>query len=261
MIRGPTDATPNLSLCQQHWSSAHHGGVGEQCLSAALRKKVMSTDLVACPHCGTNLQNSPALAGQVVACPTCQSQLQMPAMAATTHAPGPVLPQPAPTDIPVSVGVDTSARGRPAPKAMDRVRRRSNPLLPVAVTLGVVVLISVGVFGFLFDAARKQKEKATQQLVGNWELVSGQTGHDHGEFAFHTDGKFQVLLQAGGQGEVLDGSWNVDKANGDTAQVSINWPDSSSETMTIRLSGGQLHVELPSVGQLTFRAAGPNSQL
>lgn len=237
---------------------------------------MMSADLVACPHCGVNLQNTPAIAGQVVACPSCQTQLQMPPLSTTSAVslpepitePAPELPQPfAPSPAPgvggaVTVAVDASGgRKGSAPKAMDRVRRKSNPLLPVAVIVGVIVLISVGVFGFLIDAARKHREQKRQQLVGNWELVSGQTGHDRGEFAFHSDGKFQVLLQAGEKGEVLDGRWRVYKSSGDTAQVLIDWLDGSGETMSVRLTGGQLRINLPSVGNLTFRAAGPQTQL
>jgi hypothetical protein len=33
---------------------------------------------VACPHCGSQLQNDPALSGQQVACPSCAGQFRMP---------------------------------------------------------------------------------------------------------------------------------------------------------------------------------------
>lgn len=232
----------------------------------------MSTELVACPHCGTNLQNTSAIAGQIVACPQCQAQLQMPALAPVGQAPvasmpgppepAPELPQPVQTNVSLNVGVNTSGgdSGR-APKAADLVRRRSNPVLLISVMFGIFILIGVGVIGFLVDTASKQREQTRNDLAGNWELVSGQTERDRGAFAFHTDGKFQVLLQAGGQGEVLDGRWEVSKVRGDDAQVLIEWPDGSSETMIVRMSGGRLHVSLPSVGNLTFRASAPGESL
>lgn len=225
----------------------------------------MSTELVACPHCGTNLQNTAAIAGQIVACPQCQTQLQMPALSMPlpdAGIPMPVMPQSVPelpqavsTGAPAGIAIDTVAQqSGEAPKAIDRLRRRTNPV-PIIIGVAVVcILVAIVVVGVMFDRADDQRNEATMQLTGNWESVAGEGGSPVQSLAFHSDGQFQVLLEASGQGEVLDGRWKVTRVSGTKAYVSVDWLDGTGETMIVQMSGRQLDVELPSVGNLKFRA-------
>lgn len=230
----------------------------------------MSTELVACPHCGTNLQNTPVIAGQVVACPQCQGQLQMPALAApqqATHGPPPVLPEPAPElPQPVSsapaggVHIETSsAVADNAPSVLNRIHRRRSPLPIVFGAMLVLILIIAGVFGYMVTDAKNQRDKRAKELIGNWELIAVDGAGSVRSLAFHSDGKVQVLLQREPQPEILEGRWKVTQARGSHADVFVDWLDGTGETWVAQLSGGQLHVELPSVGRLTFRAAAPGA--
>ena len=121
----------------------------------------MSTELVACPQCGTNLQNDVTVAGQVVACPQCRTQLQMPALTMTQPTPGltpslvPELPQPISTDNPAGISIETSpGQSVDAPKAMDRLRRKTNPVPVIIGAVIVFIMVVVGIVGYMVENGR-----------------------------------------------------------------------------------------------------------
>ncbi len=237
----------------------------------------MSTDVVVCPQCATNLQNSAEIAGQIVACPQCQTQLQMPSLTpAASH-----LQSPVPATLPPGIELPPSAlpaagnsgmanrdsgaaatrpmvqstlpRGGSATSVSARMRKRSNPLLIVFVVVMVLILIGVGTVGVRWDREQKAKQDFGRQMIGNWELVPGQSQLDRWDFAFHVDGQLQMALG----NELNEGSWKVTSVQGTTGFVSIRWPDDGAETMRVRFDGGAMHVELDSVGNFSFRAAVP----
>lgn len=61
---------------------------------------------VACPHCGSQLQNDPALSGQHVACPSCANQFRMPiAIVPTAQSFAPSGTYPGHSDVPNGITV------------------------------------------------------------------------------------------------------------------------------------------------------------
>ncbi|MBC8355883.1 MAG: hypothetical protein H8E66_28230 [Planctomycetes bacterium] len=227
----------------------------------------MSSEVVVCPQCATNLQNSADIAGQIVACPQCQTQLQLPPL--TKPADGSQLPLPPALppaiELPplvqpeapsgsnsATLGSSFESRQRAA-SAADRLRRRSNPLLIVFVVAVVLVLIVVGTIGVRWDQAQKEKKQFTQQMVGNWDLVPGQAELERWDFAFHDDGNLQMAL-----GNALsEGHWKVTSVRQQTGHVLIAWPDDAPETMRVTFESGTMRVDLDSVGNFVFRAAVP----
>ena len=229
----------------------------------------MSPDVVVCPQCGTKLQNSVDIAGQVVACPQCQTQLQMPALSQPAVAPGlPIsnaLPNAVDQSLPAPVGVDavsTSAlpapivqpqgpKGEAAASVTHRLRKRSNPWVVVFIVVMVIVLTVVGTLSYLGQQATTAKRRFTSQMVGNWELVPGQQQLERWDIAFHTNGQLQMAVG----NELSEGRWKVTSARGATGHVLIEWLDDAPETMRVRLEGGTMQVSMDSVGNFAFRAA------
>ena len=162
----------------------------------------MSTDIVACPRCGANLQNNPAVAGQLVACPQCQTQLQMPQLSATPASVDHLLPPtaqlPPETTYPGAVGIEPATKGRKK-SATQRLRRKPNyggPLIAIAI---LVALVAVGIAIVIQQRNNAAVQDAHQRIIGNWELADPSDQLERWEFAFHTDGRFQMLVQATGQ--------------------------------------------------------------
>ena len=231
----------------------------------------MSADIVVCPHCRTNLQNSEAVAGQVVACPQCQTQLQMPALTQSTAAPQ--LPSPASlppaVELPPAIEPNNSeivgSRGSgplvqterkqkgAARSAYDRIQKRPNPLLICFVVIVVIILIGAGAASLLWSRAEKERRRFADQMVGNWELMPGQSQLERWDFAFHSDHKLQMALG----NQLSEGHWKVTSVNGTTGYLLINWPDEAPETMRVRFESGMMQVHLDSVGSFAFRAAVP----
>ena len=79
----------------------------------------------------------------------------------------------------------------------------------------VTVLIVVGVASVLWDRAEKERRQFAKQLIGNWELVPGQTELNRWDFAFHTDGTLQMALG----NELNEGRWSVTSVRRDTGYV------------------------------------------
>jgi hypothetical protein len=125
----------------------------------------------------------------------------------------------------------------------------------IATLLIVLMLGVIGTVAFLWDRANNNRDQIEKQMIGNWELADGQTQFKRWEFAFHETGRFQMLLEDNNAAELNEGRWKVTRARGTTADVRIEWPDDAPETMIVRFAGGQMKVELPSVGSFTFRAA------
>ena len=69
-------------------------------------------NLVACPHCGSQLVNDGTLAGRVVACPHCTGQFQMPGQVPTPHGFAPSSPVVTPSN-PFDFNIQTSSTHRP----------------------------------------------------------------------------------------------------------------------------------------------------
>jgi hypothetical protein len=140
-----------------------------------------------------------------------------------------------------------------APSVKDRLRKRSNPLPIFFAVIIVIVLIAVGIAAVLWDRAEKAKRQFADQMIGNWELVPGQSQLERWEFAFHSDRKMQMALGT----QLSEGRWKVTSVQGTAGYVLIDWPDDAPETMLVRFEGGTMRVELPSVGNFAFRPAVP----
>jgi len=229
----------------------------------------MSADVVACPQCGTNLRNSAGIAGQVVACPQCQTQLQMPPLSGPAMVPQLPIPAALPPTIeqslPARIGPDAgSASPIPGPivrakrprrdaaaSVTDRLRKRSNPWVIVFTVVMVIVLIIVGSVSYLAQRAETARKQFERQMIGNWELVPGQSRWERWDFAFHSDGQLQMALG----NQLSEGRWRVTSVQGTTGYVLIEWPDDAPETMRVRLESGTMQIALDSVGNFAFRAA------
>lgn len=218
------------------------------------------SDIVACPQCGTHLQNMPELAGQIVMCPQCRAQLQMPAMGSTQVIPElpPLATLPASASsgstardgMAISLGPATSAPERSSVK--DRFRRRTNPLPIVVGVLLVGLAVAAGTWLFLADQRMRRHANFARRLVGNWELVEGSTRVSTWVLAFHSDGRFQMQTNPT---DLSNGRWEVVEVRSDTAKVRVQWPDDAPEVMSARLDSGLLRLQIPSLGDFTFRAA------
>src|SRR5262245_56066141 len=129
----------------------------------------MSTDIVACPRCGTNLQNTPAIAGQLVACPQCQTQLQMPQLSSSAPSVDDLLPPAAqlPPEAPGGVGIEPATKGRKK-SAAQRLRRKPNYAGLVIAIVIFVALIAAGIAMFIMQRSAGLVEDAHQRIVGNW---------------------------------------------------------------------------------------------
>ena len=57
--------------------------------------------------------------------------------------------------------------------------------------------------------------------------------------------------------QLSEGRWRVTSVQGTTGYVLISWPDEAPETMLVRMEGGTMQIQLPSVGSFAFRAAVP----
>lgn len=229
----------------------------------------MSSEVVVCPQCGMNLQNSAAVAGQVVACPQCQTQLQMPILARAAAMPQLPLPDALPPAIELPPSIDlppavdhsgavpivhtTPGPGEPPASVSDRLRKRSNPLAIFFAVVLVMVLVVVGVVAVRWDRNETAKKQFANQMIGNWELVPGQSQLERWDFAFHVDRKLQMALGT----ELNEGRWSVTNVEDETGYVLIRWPDDVPETMRVKFEAGTMHVELDSVGAFAFRRAGP----
>ncbi|MEO8494771.1 MAG: hypothetical protein ABI614_06855 [Planctomycetota bacterium] len=230
----------------------------------------MSSDVVACPQCGTNLQNSAGVAGQVVACPQCQTQLQMPPLS----RPDPASPFPLPSSLPPALDllppsahfglapdsgtpiagplVQTKRPRREAAASVaDRLQKRSNPWVIVFAVALVFVLIVVGTIAYLGQQTGKARVLFEKQLVGNWVLIPGQPGPERWDFAFHADGHMQMALGT----QLSEGHWRVASVRGSTGDVLIDWSDDTQQTLRVRLESGAIQVSLEGVGNVAFRAA------
>lgn len=231
----------------------------------------MLADVVVCPQCGTTLQNSAPIAGQVVACPQCHTQLQMPALSQPAAVPqlpiANVLPPAIEQSLPARVGVEmgsaspargpivqvTRPRGEAAASVTDRLRKRSNPWTIVFTVVMVIVLIVVGSVAYVGQRVETAKSEFARRMVGNWELVPGQSQLDRWDFAFHSDGHLQMALG----NQLSEGRWEVTSVRGATGNVLIEWPDDAPETMQVRLESSTMQIALDSVGNFAFRAAAP----
>lgn len=105
----------------------------------------------------------------------------------------------------------------------------------------------------LWNQVEKAKRQFAEQMIGNWELVPGQSQLERWDFAFHNDRKLQMAVGT----QLSEGRWSVTSVHGTTGYVSISWSDGSRETMLVRLEGGTLQIRLDSVGNFAFRAAVP----
>ncbi len=228
----------------------------------------MTAQVVACPQCGTNLQNSEAIAGQVVACPNCQTQLQMPPLSQPVPAQSSVSDElPPALDLPpqVAPGAEAVPPGNSSPivqtprqagkqtSVSKRLKKKSNPLLILFIVFAILALIGIGTAGVLWDQSQKAKKDLAAQIIGNWELIPGQAQLNRWDFAFHADGKLQMALGT----TLSDGRWRVISAQKSFGEVLISWPDDAPETMRVRFDGDTMQVELASVGNYDFRAAVP----
>ncbi len=232
----------------------------------------MSSDVVACPQCGTSLQNSEAIAGQVAACPQCQTRLQMPPLSrpvTVSQLPAPStlpsaiqsLPQTAKVEAPADPALPASGpivqskrpKGKAASSVTERLQRRSNPWVIVFVVVLAIVLIVVGSAAYLAQQSAAARRQFERQMVGNWELVPGQSQLDRWDFAFHSDGKLQMALGTA----LSEGRWRVTSVRGSLGYVLIDWPDDAPQTLRVRLEQGTMQIGLDGVGNFAFRAAVP----
>ncbi|HRX82214.1 MAG TPA: hypothetical protein P5307_24275, partial [Pirellulaceae bacterium] len=150
--------------------------------------------------------------------------------------------------------VQTGRSKKRAPTSVqDRLRKRSNPMAIFFAVVIVMVIIGVGVASVLWDRAEKAKRQFAAQMIGNWELVPGQSQLERWDFAFHDDRKLQMALGT----QLSEGWWKVTSVQGSTGYVLIEWPDEAPETMRVRFDGGTMQVQLESVGNFAFRPAVP----
>lgn len=231
----------------------------------------MSSDVVVCPQCGTSLQNSEGIAGQVAACPECRTHLQMPPLSRPAAVPPSLAPgalpsalaPPPPTiagsaaDSTLSAAAPTvqpkRSPGKAGASVADRLQKRSNPWVIVFGVVLVIVLIAVGTasyFGQQADAARRNFER---QVVGNWEVVPGQSQFERWDFAFHSDHHLQMALGT----ELSEGRWRVASVRGSIGYILIEWPDDAPQTLRVQLERGTMRIALDGVGDFAFRAAVP----
>ena len=218
----------------------------------------MSPEIVPCPKCGTNLENSDSVAGQVVACPRCETQLQMPAMMSSVSAPDDLLPN---IDLPPAAlgpsavdtaGVSIQLDGDSATGVDARRRKRTNPWAIVFGVVITIVLIWVGTLALIGSRLEAAKQNFSKQLVGNWEIVPGQSPEYSSmrwDFAFHSNGRMQMVSDE----ELDEGRWEVHAALGTAVLILVTWSDATQEEMRIEIEGGMLHVDVPGVGIVKFR--------
>jgi len=124
------------------------------------------------------------------------------------------------------------------------------------VCLGVAIVIlclAGGLWLFLEDQRSRKTERFAQQMVGNWDMVAGQTQLETWVLAFHADGRFQMQTSPT---DVSNGRWKVLGVRDDVGSVRVEWPDDAPEVMSVRFDSSSLmHLQLPSLGDFTFRPA------
>ncbi|MCA9122380.1 MAG: hypothetical protein H6822_17845 [Planctomycetaceae bacterium] len=135
----------------------------------------------------------------------------------------------------------------------DRLRKKSNPLIIVFAAMITLIVIGVGVIAVLWEQSEKGKQQFGNKMVGNWELIPGQSQLERWDFAFHDDRKMQMALG----NQLSEGRWKVTSVQGETGYLLIEWPDEAPETMRVRFEGGTMQIQLESVGSFAFRAAVP----
>jgi hypothetical protein len=190
----------------------------------------------------------------------------MPAMAPSVAQPQQPTPAALPSaiELPPAIEVTTTAAAAPrvqtvrpkkgaVPSVQDRLRKKTNPLAIFFTIIIIIVVIGAGVASVLWNRVEKAKRQFADQMIGNWELVPGQSQLERWDFAFHNDRTLQMALGT----QLSKGWWSVTSVHGTTGYVSISWSDGTRETIHVRLEGGTMQVQLDSVGNFAFRAAVP----
>jgi hypothetical protein len=164
-----------------------------------------------------------------------------------------------PAQVGAGAGLDSPLPGpivrakRSQGEVTDRLRRRSNPLVIVFAVVMAIVLIAFGIVAHRANQAYAARREFERQMVGNWELVPGQSQLERWDFAFHSDGHLQMALG----NELNDGQWRVTSVQGTTGYVLINWPDDAPQTLRVRLQSGTMQISLEGVGSFAFRVQVP----